>query len=136
MRTKKTGQKKTVFDIGDIISVAGVLLLSFLVWSLFFLSGKGDGETVVVIEGGSKTVSEYDLGHDGVYQITSSNGHILTLEINDGNVSVTSSTCDNGYCVGMGKINGTGETIVCAPAKIKIKIVSDEEVGQNDFIVG
>ncbi|MBR5452451.1 MAG: NusG domain II-containing protein [Clostridia bacterium] len=102
---------------------------------MFFLSANGGGTRVAVIEGGSKTVAEYDLGRNRVYEVTSSNGHILTIEVKDGGVSVISSTCDNGHCVGFGEIKHTGETIVCAPAKIKIKIVS-EEGEQNDFVVG
>ena len=136
MRTTKAGQKKTALYVGDVISVAGVLLLSFFVWFLFFLVSNGSGVRVIVVEGGSKIVAEYDIGRDCVYDVVSSNGHKLMVTVNDGSVSVSESTCNNRHCIAMGKIRNSRETLVCVPAKIKIKIVSRGEDMQNDFIVG
>ncbi len=45
-----------------------------------------------------------------------------TIKIEGGGVTVTDADCPDGYCVSHVKISNEGETIVCLPHRLVIKI--------------
>lgn len=49
------------------------------------------------------------------------------IAVYDGAIWVKSSDCKNQTCVHFGKLSSTGSTIICAPHKLVIKLV-----GEND----
>ena len=59
-------------------------------------------------------------------------GH-MTVVIEDGIVFVEDSDCPNGLCVKTGKISASGQSIICLPNRIFIKILGESEV---DAVVG
>lgn len=55
------------------------------------------------------------------------NGHTNVIKIHDNGVEMISADCPDKVCVKTGFIDKTGESIVCLPNKISIKIVSNED---------
>lgn len=53
-------------------------------------------------------------------------GHVH-LVIHNGVADVTDASCPDQLCVSQTKVSKAGETIVCLPNRIVIKVVSDEE---------
>lgn len=133
---KKSWRKTIRLFPGDFIAVAVVLLLSFFVWLLFFLNLNDGGDCITVIEDSGTVLAEYSLGKNGEYPFKSQNGYLLTLKIKNGEAWVSSSDCPNKYCVRSGKISRGGEVIVCAPAHIKISVLSFSEGGDYDAVIG
>lgn len=64
---------------------------------------------------------EYSL-HQNQTLLLSNNGYDLSVVIEDGTVFVQSSNCRDQICVSSKPISKKGEIIVCAPAKISIKL--------------
>jgi hypothetical protein len=63
----------------------------------------------------------YDLSENRVVQIDSANGH-NTMEIRDGQVSMTEADCPNGDCMAFGGIRLTNQVIVCLPNKVVLTL--------------
>lgn len=65
------------------------------------------------------------------------NGHTLTVEIRDGAAEVTASDCPDGICLASPSISRHGQSILCAPAGIRL-LITDGRGGSNDtdFVAG
>lgn len=81
---------------------------------------KSDGGQVDIVVNGSIKES-YDLKDDQVIKLNYNDGH-NTLKIQDGKASVTDADCPDGLCIEQKTISKQGETIVCLPHKVVIKV--------------
>ena len=85
----------------------------------------GSGGYAVVVQDG-KEVATYPLNVDTSVTINSPTG-FNTLVIKDGKADVTDADCPDKLCVNQHSISYDGETIVCLPNKLVVKIVSEVE---------
>lgn len=109
----------------DIILAAVLLLAALAAFAVIQLTKKSGGYAVVVQEG--KEIASYPLSEDISVTFQSSNGGYNTLVIKDGKADVTEADCPDKLCVNQNSISFNGETIVCLPNKLVVKIVSGEE---------
>ncbi|MDY4587081.1 MAG: NusG domain II-containing protein [Oscillospiraceae bacterium] len=109
----------------DIILVAVLLFAALAAFAVIQLTKKSGGYAVVVQEG--KEIASYPLSEDISVTFQSSNGGYNTLVIKDGKADVTEADCPDKLCVNQHSISFNGETIVCLPNKLVVKIVSGEE---------
>lgn len=109
----------------DIILIAVLLAAAGIAFGIIQL-GKKSGGCAVVVQGG-KEVASYPLDKDMSVTITSANGGYNTLVIKDGKADVTDADCPDKLCVNQHSISFNGETIVCLPNKLVVKIVSEAE---------
>ena len=109
----------------DIILAAVLLFAALAAFAVIQLTKKSGGYAVVVQEG--KEIASYPLSEDISVTFQSSNGGYNTLEIKDGKADVTEADCPDKLCVNQHSISFNGETIVCLPNKLVVKIVSGEE---------
>ncbi len=72
-------------------------------------------------------VEELDLSKDTEIVVKGYHGGTNTLVIEDGQVYITDATCPDKVCIHQGKINRSGEMIVCLPNLMIAKIVGEEE---------
>ena len=106
--------------------LAAAVLLLWHPWQ-----SRAAGEVLVVST--SDGSEEYALNEEQTLQI-SSNGIALSIEIKDRCVRVLHSDCQDGVCMSSGRISKTGESILCAPAKVSLRIKGgDSDV---DFVAG
>ncbi len=105
----------------DIILIAVLLVVGLSVLLAFYL-GRTEGSVAVVSIDGVK-VAEYPLSVDGVYYL---NDGTNVLVIESGKAYIREATCP-GYqdCVERGRISFVGESIVCLPNKLEVKIVGE-----------
>ena len=108
----------------DIILIAVLLVVAGAAFGLIQLNKKSGGYAVVVQDG--KETAVYSLNEDASVTITSPTG-FNTLVIKDGKADVTDADCPDRICVNQHSISYDGETIVCLPNKLVVKIVSDAE---------
>ena len=108
----------------DIILIAVLLVVAGAAFGLIQLNKKSGGYAVVVQDG--KETAVYPLNEDASVKITSPTG-FNTLVIKDGKADVTDADCPDRICVNQHSISYDGETIVCLPNKLVVKIVSDAE---------
>ena len=122
---------KLRFGKWDMVALAFVALVAFVVLALYWLPGASAGRYAQVYQDGKliKTLSldaEQDFEVEGRYR--------ATVTVRDGRIAVTASDCPGGDCVRCGWIDGAGRSIVCLPGGLEIRVVgSDADV---DFVVG
>ncbi len=116
-------KKKLKNDIILVAVIAVCLLLSLTAFLL--LRGEG-GYAVIIVDG--KETARFPLSKDSIVTIISPNSDDHnTLKIESGKASITSASCPDGICVSHHAISHNGETIVCLPNKLVIKIISESE---------
>ncbi len=107
----------------DLIPVATVLVLALLIW-LAVLPGDA-GRYVEVTVAGQGT-ERYPLVADRTLELDS-RGVRLTVIVENGEVCVGQADCPDGVCTATGHISRTGQSIVCAPAGVVIRVVGGEQ---------
>ena len=108
----------------DSILIAVVLLLALGGFLWFRLSGSQGDRVAVLIDG--KETASYPLSAD--FQTTIQIGEETNLlVIRDGKAMVTEASCPDGICVRHRPISKVGETIVCLPHQLVVKVVSSGE---------
>lgn len=109
----------------DII-LAGVIFLAAFVLFIIFLAGAVGtaGLVEAVVDG--KSYGVYSLNEDKEVEILTSYGRNLLI-IKDGSAYVAEADCPDGICVRQGKINRKGQSIICLPHKLTIRLIEGEE---------
>ncbi len=107
----------------DLILIIALILISALLW-MFFRSGKQAGGNVSVIIDGQKKYS-FDL-RDNKREEIRQGDQINVLRIENGQVWIESANCANQLCVRHARIQSAGDTIVCLPHRLIVKIEGGE----------
>ena len=111
-------KKRDIFVILGILVVASIMLVL-----IHFL--KVDGSRVVVYVD-DRVEEVISLSDDGEYEI---NGGSNKIKIENGYCWMIYADCPDKKCIhDFGKIKSVGETIVCLPNKIVVKIVGEDSV--------
>ncbi len=112
-------------QIGDMLLMGFLLLVALLLFVLPFLAGEGTRAEIVIAETG--TVKSVSLDTDGTYEIAA-RGVRLTVQVADGAVWVSHSDCRDGICRNTPPISRPGQSIVCAPAGVVVRISGEGAV--------
>ena len=114
------GQKKAAPTRGDIGLIVGCLLAALICCGLW-LGLRRDGAAVVVEQDGKET-ARYALDENRTVRIKGQGGYNL-LVIEGGEAWLLEADCPNLLCVKTGKIRYAGQSIVCLPHKVAVRIV-------------
>lgn len=124
-------KKRSLFRFGDAVAILLVIALAGgLLWA-FFASEQGSAAEIVVE---NETVAALPLAKDAVYSVTA-NGHTLTVHVENGEVFVTDADCPDKVCEHTGRVKAKGASIVCAAARISVRIVGGGD-RNADFVAG
>lgn len=110
--------------------ILGFFLLLLCAGSFLLLGQIGENGQVVTITVNGALCGTYDLSQDQTIHIEqpASNGSAAPeniVEIKDGAVQMTESTCHNQICVEQGKINRTNQAIVCLPNRVIVTLAGE-----------
>lgn len=97
-----------------------------LIICLIIISSK-DGKSDFIIIKTEKGNYRYNLDKDQIHTFTGPVGETV-VEIKDNKVHILSSDCHNKTCVESGYIDHGGQTLVCLPNKIVVKIEGNNDV--------
>lgn len=111
-------KKNDIFLIGALLLI-GVGL--FLGYRIFY---RQVGASVEITVDG-KVYQNLSLAKDQKLEIPTEDGGRNVLSIQDGYADMTEANCPDGLCVKQAKISHNGETIVCLPHKVVIKVMND-----------
>lgn len=120
--------KKRRLDIIILIVLIVIAIGSWIAVTVLF-DVNGDYVEVIVDNHVQKVIS---LNDDGEYQVDDGEySNIITIKNRE--VYMKSSDCTDQICVKQGKIKKQGESIICLPHKLVIRIASEEypEVDSN-----
>lgn len=120
---------KNSLTLGDGIVIA-VLFFATLLSAFVLLAFRSDAQQVRISTEEETIV--YDLLESRNLEIVSRGVH-LVVHISPNGVFVKTSDCENQICVNSRKIVRGGEVIVCAPAGVRIEMISGKAA---DYVVG
>lgn len=109
----------------DVLLACGVLLAA-LVLFLALRPGGAGAWAVVTVDG--REAARYPLGEDRT--VTLGEAAYNVLEISGGGAAVVEANCGDHTCVRTGRISREGETIVCLPHRLTVRI---EGAGEAAF---
>ena len=122
---------RTRAGAADIAVCIAIILLAA---SLLLFGRRSEGGYAVVSTADGEY--SYRLDRNMTKNIVSGN-HNLTLEIKDGAVRIKDSDCPDKLCVASGWTRDPSKLIVCAPAKVLVRISSKGgDCSDADFIAG
>lgn len=104
---------------GDFITAALVIALGVAIWLFPFFSSPGD---IAVISVDGKKTAELSLSEEYSAEFSG-----CKVNVSEGAICVESSDCPDGVCVKTGKISRRGESIICVPNRVDIKISGEAE---------
>jgi len=113
----------------DLILLTGILLTALLFWLIPFLLNKVNKNTPAVVsvyQNGQK-LADYPLSDDQTVAVPWEEDGYNLLLIEDGKASITDADCPDQLCVRQRSIAQNGESIICLPHKLVLKIEGDEE---------
>lgn len=115
-------EKRSLFRRRDALFFAALLAVCALLFFLFSLSPKG---TEALVERDGELLFRQELSQlDGPREIavTGENGIGLTVTLYPDGAQVTASGCPDQICVQTGKITRAGESALCLPAKVNVRL--------------
>lgn len=115
----------------DLLLIAILFMIAIIsILCLSFLPHSGKYAEVLV---GSNPVYITPLSSNQTYTIDGVTGHnYLVIENNEAYLS--DATCPDKLCVNMGKISKAGQSIICLPNEVVIRIVDDVNASEIDTI--
>ena len=114
----------------ELILVGLIVLLAvgFFVYKKAFPAKKGS-EVVVSVFG--REYARFPLDENREFPISYLN-NLNLLIIEDGYAYIKEASCPDGLCVHQGKINKSGEMIVCLPNEVVVTVEGPEDSGVQD----
>lgn len=122
--------------VGDVVVVVVVVAASVV--SMLAIAhartGARGGEAIVEVDG--REVHRFVLS-DGQprreIRVEGANGP-STLVIEDGKARMVRSTCRDKICIGMGWVDSSGQSVVCLPNRVVIRIVGSRKPSGVDAV--
>ncbi len=124
----KTG---SLFTWGDLLTVFLLLFLSAAI--AVYASALSKGKTAVITLDGNK-VGIIEVGSSTSFDIDGPLGTTKIISDNNG-VRIISSPCPHKHCVNLGNAIISGQTVICVPNRVAIRIEGEDENGV-DGVVG
>ncbi len=116
-------KRRLCLKAGDIMLMSAILLLAvFLFISPLFFSPAEYAEIYTAENGKTQIVR---LNAPASYKITS-RGVELKVRVENAKVFVENSSCRDGICENTPAISRAGQTIICAPAGVVVRIIGKE----------
>lgn len=111
---------------GDFI-LMGILLFLGVALVLWQYHGRQEGEQVVItVEG--KVYKVLDIKEDQEVKVETKDGHYNLVQIKEEAVKMSEADCKNQVCVNSAQITDIGETIVCLPHQVIVKVVANGDI--------
>ena len=108
------------------IALLGGLFLTCLALSVGVLLPREDASLAQITSNG-KVVKTVDLNQNQQFTITSENGGVNVVTVQNGKIAVTEASCPDHYCMHRG-FCASGTDIVCLPNRLVIHFLSGQTV--------
>lgn len=109
----------------DYIIFVLIAVLSFGCYA--YIQSTYEQGSMVVVEINGEVVKKVSLNEDSTFALDFDGGEYNFIEIKDGHVRITQSTCRDQICVNTPAISQVGQSIVCLPHKLVIRIEGNDQ---------
>ncbi len=116
--------------INDIITNIVIILVCISVPICFSLLSKGDEKNAVVSVDG-EIIKEMPLSENGTLEVEG-----VIIEVDNGKARAVKSDCPDGLCVKTKEAQNVGDSIICVPNKVSVRIVGIDENEGADVVAG
>ena len=125
-------------NLFDGIVVLAVALLAIGTSVLFYgsLGSKDSSITAVVVHYGEEVARVALSKLDGSKEIAIDGDYHLTVTLTADGAQVTLSDCPTQDCVRTGHIRRVGQSIICLPEQVVVKLEGTKQSGDPDLILG
>lgn len=114
----------------DLILNAAVILVCIAVPLFLFFNGKDEKKSAVISYDGKQ---EKVISIDGNEVFKT---HGVEITVKDGTAYVSESSCPDGLCMKMKKAENIGDSIICVPNRVSVRIDGNGREEGADVIVG
>ena len=114
------------FRKGDWLGIILVVICAALAAAGFYERATGETPVMAQIYLEGALVREAPLLRDAAFPVAGA--YTNTITVADGKIAVTDTDCPGRDCSHMGWISGGGESIVCLPNKMEIRLSGSETV--------
>lgn len=118
-------EKALRFRIGDAVVIAAVLLAAGALALCLLLPRPAETPTVEIYQSGALL---YTLPLNADTRLSVGGDYENVVVIEGGRVYVESATCPGGDCVHAGAISRAGQSLVCLPNRLEIRLVGQSDV--------
>ena len=116
-----------------------VFLAAVLIAALGFLSWipRGDDAPVAVIEQNGQELRRIDLSRVTETEEIHLDGEIpVTIQVGPGEIAIAESACPDQICVNTGVLTRPGQSAVCLPARVAVRMIGEDTNGGLDATTG
>ena len=117
-------KKSKIIKKQDVILIIILLLLSVLIYGIFTLNSGQGAQAAIYVDG--ECIKKLPLTKNSEYRVKTLAGYNVIV-IKDQEVFVKEADCRDKICVNQKAISKKGQTIVCLPHKVIVKIEGGEE---------
>lgn len=121
-------QKKYIRNDIILIITLCIIAIGLCIW-VYGSGSKSELKVEVLING--ELVESIDFDDNSKETITLQTGNVINID--KGCVYMLSAECPDGLCVKQGEINNAGESIICLPHKVVVRIVEANGQEENDI---
>ena len=118
-RSAHRGRAGTLL-IGALLLIGAALLLYTRI-----SSRKG---SILQVRIDGQTVAEYPMGEDIDIILTGKDGGTNHLVISDGQAWFSEASCPDHLCIGMGRIDKAGQSIICLPNRVSVEVIGGRDI--------
>jgi len=119
--------------LGDMMVILAVLLTAGVLFAFSFLPKEAGAYLSVTSDAGEES---YLLSENRTLTVDSG-GHTLCIVIENQTAYVSSSDCPDKVCLHQGEISSAGETVICVPSGVVLKILGEgSHEDDNDIVAG
>ena len=118
------------------VAAAVVLLAAACAWLIWRGTGQSGALEAVVSVDGTEAFTAPLTGLTRVERTVQANGYTLKIILTDKEVWVEESDCPTQDCVHTGHISRSGQSIVCLPARVTVRLVGGTGEADVDAVIG
>ncbi len=127
----KESDKKKIKN--DIILIIFLCIVAVVVGFVLYTSDMPDDELQlqILIDGEIVEVYSYTSDESTYKQFIMDSGNVIVLQ--SGEVYMESADCPDGLCIMQGKISKPGESIICLPHKLVVRLIKTSDNVHKDL---
>lgn len=135
---KNENSKRKYFALGDIF-IATVVLLCFVLSLVFLFDSRNQQDVTAVISVEGEVYHQVKLSDvEEPYEVRVNGEVPVIISLSPQGVCFSHSDCPDKLCVNTGVLTHSGQSAVCLPARVSVKLVSESmnDMDAPDSIAG